>query len=448
MKKWIVIAVVVVLAGGAALAAANWGWPGGEQSTAKSTPEPTAKPSPTVSADGKVVPLRSAELTLPTSGVVAEVLVKEGERVQAGQALIRLEGSRQQAALAQAEAGLRRAEANLAQVKAGAREQEVAAARAAVDAAKAQLARVQTGARSDEVAAAESAVKAAEAGVAAAEAALKRLLQGPEESELVAAKAELASAEAALKQAQAEYDKVAWAPDVAARPEALRLEQATIAYNAAKARLDLLQRQPSAAAVDAARAEVQRAKAQLQQAQATLAKVKSGAQAADIQAAEAGVRQAQAQLELALAGARPETVAAAEAEVANARAAVEQARVALADIELKAPFAGTVAAIAVAPGELATPNRPLVHLADFSAWQIETTDLSELDAPRVREGDPARITFDAIPDLELTGKVVRIKPLGEARQGDITYTAVIALDRQDERLRWNMTAIVAVEPRS
>ncbi len=448
MRKWIVVLVVVLLAGSAALAATNGGWLGGGQPAAQPTPLVPVKASNTVAADGKVVPLRSAELTPPTSGIVAEVLVAEGERVQAGQVLIRLDASRQQAALSQAEAGLKRAEANLAQVKAGARPQEVAAAQAAVDAAKAQLARLQAGARADEIAAAESAVRAAEAGVAAAEAARQSLLKGPEETQIVTAKADLASAEAALKQAQAAYDKVAWAADVAARPEALRLEQTTIAYNASKARLDELLRQPSAAAVDAARAEVQRAKAQLQQAQATLAKVKAGAQTADLEAAAAGVRQAQAQLELVQAGARPENVAAAEADVATARAAVEQAKVALADAEVKAPFAGTVAAIEVEPGELVTPALPAVRLADFSAWQIETTDLSELDAPRVREGDPARVTFDAVPDLELTGKVVRVKSLGEARQGDITYTAIVALDRQDERLRWNMTAIVAIEPRS
>jgi glutamate synthase (NADPH/NADH) large chain/glutamate synthase (ferredoxin) len=45
------------------------------------------------------------------------------------------------------------------------------------------------------------------------------------------------------------------------------------------------------------------------------------------------------------------------------------------------------------------------------------------------------------------GVVAHIKGIGESKQGDVTYTVVMKLDRQDERLRWNMTASVAIEPR-
>ena len=66
---------------------------------------------------------------------------------------------------------------------------------------------------------------------------------------------------------------------------------------------------------------------------------------------------------------------------------------------------------------------------------------------RVAEGAPATITFDAIPGLKVTGKVSRIKPLGENKQGDMTYVVIVAPDQIDPRLRWNMTASVAIEPR-
>ena len=79
--------------------------------------------------------------------------------------------------------------------------------------------------------------------------------------------------------------------------------------------------------------------------------------------------------------------------------------------------------------------------------QIETDDLTELDVVRVRDGAPATVTFDALPGLSLTGKLLRVKPLGENKQGDMTYTVVIQPDRLDGRLRWNMTAAVAIEPR-
>jgi len=89
----------------------------------------------------------------------------------------------------------------------------------------------------------------------------------------------------------------------------------------------------------------------------------------------------------------------------------------------------------------------LVRLADLGNWQIETTDLTELGVVNVREGDDVAVTFDALPDLQLPGKVATIRGYGEDRQGDIVYTVVITPDRHDERLRWNMTAKVSIAAR-
>ena len=66
---------------------------------------------------------------------------------------------------------------------------------------------------------------------------------------------------------------------------------------------------------------------------------------------------------------------------------------------------------------------------------------------RVAEDAPTSITFDAIPGLKVAGKVSRSKPLGENKQGDMTYVVIVAPDQIDPRLRWNMTASVAIEPR-
>ena len=131
--------------------------------------------------------------------------------------------------------------------------------------------------------------------------------------------------------------------------------------------------------------------------------------------------------------------------MAAAQATLEQAKVAQAEMELRAPFAGTVGSIETAVGENVTPGTPVVQLADLSTWQVETTDLTELSIGRVVEGNTVNVSFDAIPDLTLTGKVVGIRPVGETRQGDITYRVTVKPDQQDERLRWNMTATVDIE---
>ncbi|MHB1005182.1 MAG: HlyD family secretion protein [Chloroflexota bacterium] len=434
MKKWIIgVFIIVILAGGAYVmfGGGALGLPG---TAAKPTPtvEPVARADKAISVDGKVVPFKSAGLSVTTPGIVAKLPVAEGDRVTAGQVLLQQENAKQRVALTQAETGLKRAQAVLAQVKAGARSEEVAAARAGVDLARARLTRLQEGARADEIA-------AAEATLAAAQANLKAVLDGPDETQITAARADLSNAEAALKQAQADYDKIAYTNDASARPEALRLEQATNNYRAAKSRLDILLQQPREASVSTARSQVQ-------QAQAALDRVKAGASASDVAGAEAEVRRANAQLQLVQAGARQEAIAVAEADVATAQAAIDQAKVALADTELKAPFDGLVASVEVAVGELVAPGTPVVRLADFAGWQVETTDLTELDVVRVRPGDKATLTFDAVPDLTLSGKVAKIKQMGVTRQGDITYTVTINPDKQAEQLRWNMTASVKIEP--
>ena len=436
MKKAIIIAVVVaVLAVAGYLLYSRLG-PSVTASTV--TPEtaadvlPVVKASDEIVADAVVVPTWSTRLSLATGGIVAEVPVEEGDLVEAGQLLVRLDSARQVAAVAQAEAQLRRAESTVAELKAGPRPEEIDAAEASVEAAQAQLSRVQQGARPEEVAAAEAALDGARA-------ALDKVKEGPREGELIAARADVANAQAALQLAQAAYDRVRFEPDVMARPESLQLEQATNTYNAARSRLDALQE-------GATTADIATVQAQVNQAQAQLEAITAPARSAEIAAAEADIRRAVAQLALLEAGVRPEAIAAAEAEVAAAGAALQQAQVALDEAELRAVSESTVASLDVKVGEQVSPGIPIIELANLSEWQIETDDLTELSIVRIQEGDPATMTFDAIPDLELPGTVVRIKAIGENKMGDITYTVIILPDEHDDRLKWNMTATVTIVP--
>jgi HlyD family secretion protein len=99
----------------------------------------------------------------------------------------------------------------------------------------------------------------------------------------------------------------------------------------------------------------------------------------------------------------------AAAEVQSAQAALKLAQVALSETELRAPFASIVAALDLKVGEYVAPGAPAVYLADLSVWQIETTDLTELNIMRVSAGSQAAVTFDAIPGLELLGRVSHIR---------------------------------------
>lgn len=406
--------------------------PGSVEPGPTATPLPAVKAPTLVTSNARVIPVRSAELSMATSGIVTELPVVEGQQVGMGQLLVKLNAARQLSTVAQAQAELQRAEAQLEQAKAGSRQQDIDAAVASVEAAQARLQRIKQGPKPEEIA-------AAEATLAAAQAALRKALSGPDQEQIIAAQNELANADAARRQAQAAYDRVAGAPDIGSRPESLRLEQATNDYNAAKARLDALLKGPNPNDVASARAQVEKA-------QADLNALKAPPSPSDIAAAEAEVRRAQAQLDLLMSGARPEEIRAAEAQVAAAQASLDQAKAALAETELRAPFTGTIALLNVNLGQQVTAGVSIVRLADFTSWQIETDDLTELRIVGISEGDPAVINFDAIPDLELPGQVSRIRMIGENKQGDITYTVIVKPERFDPRLRWNMTAKVTIQP--
>lgn len=136
--------------------------------------------------------------------------------------------------------------------------------------------------------------------------------------------------------------------------------------------------------------------------------------------------------------------AAADQEAQEAR--LQEAQGQLEKTELLAPIDGTVAFLDVKVGEHAALGTVLVRLADESAWEVRSDDLTELTVAKVRVGDPVELTFDGVPDLLIPGKVSFIRPFGEKKRGDITYTVTIAPERWDERLRWNMTAQIAITP--
>ncbi len=335
---------------------------------------PAIKASNSTIVEARVVPNREAGLSMAASGLVADVLVSNGDRVEAGDVLIKLGNARQLAAVAQAEANLRNAELRVAELQAPARAEEIARYQANINLAQAGL---------------------------------QKVLDGAANGDMVAAQSRLASADAARREAQAAYDTVAWRSDIGALPQASALERATNDYVAAEAQLnDLL----------------------------------DGPRQADVVRAQAEVASAQAELDLFLAGSKSETIAAAEASVAAAQAVLIDAQAALDETILRAPFAGTIAAVNVDLGESVSPGLAIVHLADLTTWRIETADLSELSVVNVQAGDRVEVAFDALPGVTLAGHVKHIQPIGENVQGDITYTVLVELAQQEARLRWNMTA--------
>ena len=134
--------------------------------------------------------------------------------------------------------------------------------------------------------------------------------------------------------------------------------------------------------------------------------------------------------------------AVAEAQYEAARANLAAARAALADVELSAPFDGTLAGLEVKSGETVSPGQIAVSVADFSGWIVKTTDLTELDVVAVTEGQPVKITLDAMPDETLNGEVILIGQNYSEKQGDVVYEVTVELTDSLPNMRWGMTAVV------
>jgi HlyD family secretion protein len=379
---------------------------------------------------GTIVPARRIACSFATSAWLRAVHVQVGMEVRTGDVLAELEVADLELAVQEAEDRLAFNLALLEQARAGARPQELAIAQAEYQGALAQHEQLLAGVRSEEIAAAEADYRAALAQY-------EQVKAGVGREDLIAAQAAVEKAEIALKRAQAAYDLVAGQPDVAARMEAVALHEATIDHRAAKARYDQLKNLPNRAALQEAEAQLARAQAQLQVA-------KAGPTEHEIAASAKSVAIAQAQLELIRAGPRPEDVAVAEAEVRQARTTLEQARLARSRSQLLAPFAGTISAVYLSPGEWAGSGVPVVGLLDTSRWQVETRNVGELNIGRVRVGQEAIVRVIALGHQRVRGQVVAISPVAVVQQGDTTYTVFIELEPTDLNLWPGMNAEVEI----
>ena len=191
--------------------------------------------------------------------------------------------------------------------------------------------------------------------------------------------------------------------------------QATLANTAQAAR----SRTASLAAQTAA---VENAQAQLLRARADMARVedlvRDGSVSlrerdqtlATLRQAEAGVRQAQAAR--AIAGEYIRTVAVGrggqQAAVAGAQAARQLAAIDLANTVIRAPEAGRLSEVGVRNGQYVTAGSQLMFLVPAETWVI--ANFKEAQTARIRVGQAASFTVDALGGGRLTGRVEQISP--------------------------------------
>jgi HlyD family secretion protein len=336
----------------------------------------------TASTAGSVQAAASVALGLRVSGEVQQVLVKEGDRVTAGQKLACLNPADAELQVAQAKANLAIAQARLDQAKKPAAEEDVAAARAAL---------------------------------ASAQESLEKLRAGSTARDIEIARLRWEQAKDQLWGAQAQRDATCGNP------------------------------MAQAGACDGAKASVASAEMAVEIARLQYEQIQEGPGAAELRAAEAQVAQAQASLSRLTAGPATEDLRVAEAQVQQAEVAVREAEQQLARMCLVAPFDGTVTALDLQAGQIVGPTAPVGTLADLRDGTLEVVaDMSEVDVARVKVGQEADITLDALRDRDLTGQVASVAAAGTSVQGVVNYKVVIRLDEADPAIKPGMSASVSI----
>jgi hypothetical protein len=82
-------------------------------------------------------------------------------------------------------------------------------------------------------------------------------------------------------------------------------------------------------------------------------------------------------------------------------------------------------------------------LGDLTHFRVETTDLSERDAPKVSLGQAAQVNVPAL-NRDFPGKVSDVSRISSTVGGDVVYKVTIELDTQPAGLLWGMTTNVQI----
>jgi multidrug resistance efflux pump len=326
-------------------------------------------------------------------GRIAEVLVSEGQQVQAGQPIIRFESYDLEAKLADARAAVAGAEANLEKMRNWTRPEELVEARAEAEAARANL---------------------------------EMLRNGPRKQEVDAARADVEAAEA-------DYE--------VARATLARVER--LARGGVQSRQDY----------DNAKATFDRAAARRESARQKLSMLLEGTRKEEVARAERQYRQAAARLDLARSGARREDIAAAEAQLSRARASLQQIETQVAELEVKSPADAHVEVLQVRPGDLINPGAAVATLVEIDRLWLRVY-VPEPELGHVQLGEEVSVTVDTFGKEAFKGRIEELASRGEFTPRNVqtrderehqVFAARVRLDNSARKLRAGMAADVEIE---
>lgn len=329
-----------------------------------------------ISANGTVNANRSINVSPKSAGVIKTLLVKEGDRVRAGQVIATMDAANLRGQLTQMQGQLAQQEANLQRLMAGNRPEDIAKAEAQLAEAQANLQQMQSGNRPQEIAQSSARVQQARVTLQQKQTDLKRYEQLYREG---------AISKQTLDQKAADRD--------VAQTQLVEAEQGLNLQNAGT--------RPE---------QIDQAQARLDQQAQTVAALK--------------------------AGSRTEDIDQARAQVQAARGSLETIESQLNDTNVVAPFDGIVLKKIAEVGSFVSPSvsggagtssSSIVTLAG-DRFQV-VVNLSEAQIAKVKLGQSVTIKADAVPGKSFTGKVDQIAPQASVTQNVTSFEVRAAIDK-------------------
>lgn len=436
------------------------GAPATEASTVQATPVTVVRATlgdiiQTENLTGTIEPLREVDVQAEVAGKVAWVGPDVGDVVTRGQAIVRLDTALAASGVRQSSAAVSAAQARYGQTRVGLQltsEQTASGVRTAensMEAARNRLRQTKTSAELTR-SRVENSVTQAQLGVRSAESQLADVKAGARSQEINQAQARVDQSRSALRLAQTNLNRMTTLAKSGAVAQA-QVDTAQTEYDSAVSNLRVAEQALDLAKEGARTEQVRLAELAVATSRETL--TQADAQRGQIDVAERDVRAAevaldQAQEAVRLARSQRAQVASTQQDVQAARAAVEQAgaantasRTQLSKHVVYAPISGIVAARNVEPGEGAASGISLIRIVNLNPVRV-ACEASELQVARLRVGQQAQVTVDALTGRRFAGRITDIAP--QVRKDQRIYTVRIEVPNPDRLLRAGMFARIRI----
>ena len=400
-----------------------------------------------VTGTGNLVPMQQANVSFKVSGTLTEIDVRVGDHVTAGQLLARIDPTPQQNALASAQANLAIAQANLQSAQTPLTQSQITQLRDNLANTQQQYNDTVTQVNLTNTQDANL-VTADQNQLATDQQALTFNAAYQTANQL------LATDQATLTTAVDQFNADGCKSQTYPYAGACVADFTAVSTDQGKVNTDQL-------AVNGYTSQVNADQTRLNQDTAKQNADKTSGQRSINQAA-ASVTSAQDNLTTQTES-KPNQILSAQAQLASAQVAVQTAEQNLAATTLVAPMAGVVNSINGVVGETAltgsgtTAEAPgtqaplptsgassaFMVIGDVSAMEV-VIPFAESDASKLAVNQDTQVTFDAVPNLTISGHVVAVASAATVQSGVVNYYATVALNQTNPALKQGMTSNATV----